>query len=106
MPDGQFKTTAVMVATKRRTSLYKAVDELPAEDRRRLQEAIHGDMSATILIADQRGQDEVARLLREAWVRRSARREEKSRKSAQFLMRASLVAGAVLLGWVALMIYS
>ena len=106
MSSGQFKTTAVMVATGRRTGLYKTLDELSPEDRRRLHEAIHGDMSATILIADQRGQDQVARLLREESVRQLARRERMSRESARFLMRAALVGGAVLLGWVALMIYS
>lgn len=45
------------------TRVYRSVEEIPAALRRKLQDSTHGINSATILIADKRGREELVRAL-------------------------------------------
>ena len=53
-----------MIATEGRTRVYKSRAEMKPEQRQALQRTMNSSLSATILIADQRGREEILKLLR------------------------------------------
>jgi len=57
------KSSTIFVATGEGTSVYRSMKEIPLPLRRKLQESMQGMHSATILIADKRGQEELIRAL-------------------------------------------
>jgi hypothetical protein len=57
------KSSTIFVATGEGTSVYRSIKEIPGPLRRKLQESMQGMHSATILIADKRGRDELIRAL-------------------------------------------
>jgi hypothetical protein len=59
-----FRTSTILIATDGKTRLYKSRSEMKPELRRSLQQTLNSSMAATILIADQRGRDEILKLLR------------------------------------------
>ncbi|HWF47365.1 MAG TPA: hypothetical protein VG168_10195 [Bryobacteraceae bacterium] len=63
MPRLTAKTSTIFIATKKETRVYRSVAEVPARLRRRLHQSTSGINSATILIADRRGREELVRAL-------------------------------------------
>lgn len=59
-----FRTSTILIATEGKTRLYKSRSEMTPELRQNLQKTLNSSMAATILIADQRGRDEILKLLR------------------------------------------
>jgi hypothetical protein len=57
------KSSTIFIATGEKTRVYRSVDDVPPELRRMLTECTHGMNSATILIADKRGREELVRAL-------------------------------------------
>jgi hypothetical protein len=57
------KSSTIFVATGEGTSVYRSIKEIPIPLRRKLQESMQGMHSATILIADKRGREELIRAL-------------------------------------------
>lgn len=57
------KTSTVFVAKGNSTQVFQSVDDLPEELRRELDESTNGFNSATILIADRKGREEIMRAL-------------------------------------------
>lgn len=57
------KTSTIFIATEEQTRVYRSVGEVPPKLRRRLEETTTGANSATILIADKRGREELVRAL-------------------------------------------
>lgn len=57
------KSSTIFIATSDATRVYRSVRDVPVELRRRLQESTSGANSATILIADKRGREELVRAL-------------------------------------------
>ena len=57
------KSSTIFVATDEGTSVYRSIKDIPAPLRRKLQESMEGMHSATILIADKRGREELIRAL-------------------------------------------
>lgn len=57
------KSSTIFVSTDKGTSVYRSMKEIPLPLRRKLQESLQGMHSATILIADKRGRDELIRAL-------------------------------------------
>jgi hypothetical protein len=57
------KTSSVLIAAGGGCQLYKSVSEVPAGLRKTLHETTNSRNSATILIADRRGKEEIARAL-------------------------------------------
>ncbi len=57
------KTSAVLIASGARSQVYRSVAEVPASLRKTLQDSTSGANSATILIADRRGKEEIAKAL-------------------------------------------
>jgi hypothetical protein len=61
---GMFQTSTVLISTSGREQVYRSVEEVPAGLRTRLLKSTNGANSATILIADRRGRQEIARAMR------------------------------------------
>ena len=57
------KSSTIFVAEGNKTRVFRSLGEMPADLRRRLEKSTNGMHSATILIADRRGRDEIARAL-------------------------------------------
>jgi len=55
------KSSTIFVATGEGTSVYRSMKEIPLPLRRKLRESMQGMHSATILIADKRGREELIR---------------------------------------------
>ena len=61
---GMFQTSTVLISTSGTDQVYRSVDEVPAGLRTRLLKSTNGANSATILIADRRGRQEIAKAMR------------------------------------------
>jgi hypothetical protein len=60
------KTSTIFVAAGKKTRVYRSVDEVPERLRKRLVETTTGMNSATILIADRNGREQILRALQGA----------------------------------------
>lgn len=58
------RATIVVAEGKCRTRVYQNLEEVPAPVRRRLIDSTSGPLSATIIIADRGGREEIVRALR------------------------------------------
>jgi len=61
---GMFQTSTVLISTRGTEQVYRSVEEVPAGLRTRLLKSTNGANSATILIADRRGRQEIAKAMR------------------------------------------
>jgi hypothetical protein len=61
---GMFQTSTVLISSSGTDQVYRSVDEVPAGLRTRLLKSTNGANSATILIADRRGRQEIAKAMR------------------------------------------
>jgi hypothetical protein len=61
---GVFQTSTVLISVDGAETVYRSVEEVPARLRSQLVKCTNGSNSATILIADRRGRQEMARTLR------------------------------------------
>ncbi len=57
------KTSTIFIAKGDRTRVYRSVNEIPQQLRKELEQSTNGFNSATILIADRRGRQEILRAL-------------------------------------------
>jgi hypothetical protein len=58
------KTSTIFIAKGGRTRVYHSVNEVPQRLRKQLEDSTNGFNSATILIADRRGREELLRALK------------------------------------------
>jgi hypothetical protein len=63
MPQLTAKSSTIFISTGADTKVYRSVEDVPPELRRRLAASTRGMNSATILIADKRGRAELVRAL-------------------------------------------
>ena len=61
---GVFQTSTVLISSGGADLVYRSVEDVPAGLRSRLMKSTNGSNSATILIADRRGRQEIARAMR------------------------------------------
>src|SRR5690349_16649911 len=61
---GIMKTSTILISDSRTDAVYRSVAEVPQKLRRRLLKYTSGMNSATILIADRRGKEELAKAIR------------------------------------------
>ncbi len=64
MAGGTLKSSTIFIATEDRTDIFRCVQDVPPALRKKLVASTGGANSATILIADRRGKDEITRLVR------------------------------------------
>jgi len=57
------KSSTILISMGETDAVYRSVKEVPAPLRRKLLKSTNGLNSATILIADRRGRDEIARAI-------------------------------------------
>jgi hypothetical protein len=57
------KTSTIFIAKTGRTQIYRSVGEIPARLRKELEQSTNSFNSATILIADRRGREEIVKAL-------------------------------------------
>ena len=57
------KTSTIFISKGSKTRVYRSVQDVPAQLRRELEDSTNGFNSATILIADRRGREEIRRAL-------------------------------------------
>jgi hypothetical protein len=57
------KTSTIFIAKTGRTQVYRSVGEIPARLRKELEQSTNSFNSATILIADRRGREEIVKAL-------------------------------------------
>ncbi len=79
-PSGVVKSSVIVISAGGHDGVYRSVDEIPQPLRRQLQKTTNGLNSATILIADRRGRNELARALR-----RIPRSDSANPRAEQFL---------------------
>jgi hypothetical protein len=61
---GVFQTSAVLIAAEGAETVYRSMDEVPNPLRTKLLKSTNSINSATILIADRRGREEIVRVMR------------------------------------------
>jgi hypothetical protein len=61
MPREIIKTSAIFIATRGRTRVYRSLEDVPPQLRRKLIRSTGGQDAATVVIADRRGARELLR---------------------------------------------
>src|SRR5438105_8814995 len=64
MPRLTVKSSTIFISVGGRTQVYRSVEDVPPRLRKRLEQSTNGINSATILIADRRGREEIMRAIR------------------------------------------
>ncbi|HZU26088.1 MAG TPA: hypothetical protein VFA04_11235 [Bryobacteraceae bacterium] len=64
MPRVTLKTSTIFISLGDETRVYRSVDDVPPPLRRKLEQSTTSINSATILIADRRGREEIVRAIR------------------------------------------
>ena len=58
------KSSTIFISVGDKTRVYRSVEEVPPPLRKKLEQSTNGIHSATILIADRRGREEILRAIR------------------------------------------
>lgn len=58
------KSSTIFISIGDKTEVYRSVDEVPPSLRKKLEQSTNGINSATILIADRKGKEEIVRAIR------------------------------------------
>ena len=58
------RQSTILISSGKRTSVYASLDQVPADLKRKLMASTSGANSATILLADRAGREEIVRALR------------------------------------------
>ena len=58
------KSSTIFISVGSKTEVYRSVDDVPPRLRKKLEQSTNGINSATILIADRKGKEEIVRAIR------------------------------------------
>ena len=58
------KSSTIFISIGEKTEVYRSVEDVPPSLRKKLEQSTNGINSATILIADRRGKEEIVRAIR------------------------------------------
>jgi hypothetical protein len=64
MPRVTVKTSTIFISVGDKTRVFRSVEEVPPRLRKKLEQSTNGMNSATILIADRRGREEIVKAIR------------------------------------------
>ncbi len=64
MPRVTVKTSTIFISVGDKTKVYRSVNDVPPPLRKKLEQSTNGINSATILIADRRGREEIVKAIR------------------------------------------
>ncbi len=64
MPRVTVKTSTIFISVGDKTKVFRSVEEVPPPLRKKLEQSTNGINSATILIADRRGREEIVKAIR------------------------------------------
>ena len=64
MPRVTVKTSTIFISVGEKTQVFRSVDDVPPPLRKQLEQSTNGINSATILIADRRGREEILKAIR------------------------------------------
>jgi hypothetical protein len=64
MPRVTVKTSTIFISVGEKTKVYRSVNDVPPALRKKLEQSTNGINSATILIADRRGREEIVKAIR------------------------------------------
>ena len=64
MPRVTVKSSTIFISVGEKTQIFRSVADVPPRLRKKLEQSTNGINSATILIADRRGRDEIVRAIR------------------------------------------
>ncbi|HME05977.1 MAG TPA: hypothetical protein VKG25_02970 [Bryobacteraceae bacterium] len=92
------KSSTIFISVGDKTRVYRSVEEVPPPLRKKLEQSTNGIHSATILIADRRGREEILRAIRGGSnlktrltsLRNEAVEESKPAHRALWLLRSSV----------------
>jgi hypothetical protein len=88
---GRYRTRSILIATRAGRRVFASPEEIPSDLRRPLEKALEGELTTTILIADENGRAEALRRLREGLERRQKRSFPYAREAALAGVGAFLV---------------
>jgi len=64
MPRVTLKSSTIFISVGDKTEIYRSVDDVPPPLRKQLEKSTNGIHSATILIADRKGKEEIVKAVR------------------------------------------
>src|SRR6266700_2257308 len=64
MPRLTVKSSTIFISVRGKTQVYRSVEDVPPALRKKLEQSTNGINSATILIADRKGKEEIVRAIR------------------------------------------
>src|SRR5579872_4362978 len=64
MPRVTVKTSTIFISVGDKTRVFRSVEDVPPQLRKKLEQSTNGINSATILIADRRGREEIVKAIR------------------------------------------
>ena len=104
---GVVKTASILISSGDAQGVYRSVEELPEPLRAKFTVATQGINSATILIADKRGREEIARALRKLPASAQRRLFHSFTEAAPQMMRVSVanIVGLLLAGSTGLLVW-
>jgi hypothetical protein len=97
------KMSTIFVSTGRHMRVYRSVEDMPETVRQELTRSTTGAHSATILIADRRGREELVRAIQgrpsSIPLRMASRSRRKQQRPRRYWLEAGLIGVLCLLLW-------
>jgi hypothetical protein len=98
MGTSTYKTSTILVSTGSRTRVFKSLDEMPGELRKRVSENIAGPNSRTLVVADRRGREYLMKALHSSAasvpvrkIRKNPGRVEREMPAGQYWIEIGLI---------------
>lgn len=98
------KSSTIFISIGNKTEVYRSVEDVPPPLRKKLEQSTNGMNSATILIADRRGKEEIVRAIRGLPSSLRSRLTTSLRREAQREARRGLAWSTLCQDWAELLL--